>query len=148
MNNKLKKILILFITLFFYNKCIGQKYTHKYIKDATIVANKWLSNMDNLRFDLTYNMMYDEIKVQYDSISWKGYFSDLMYEFGKKVKRRQIIAKKFKSTVEGYGDGFFVELNYEAFYEKTKNFKETILMKQDDIGNWKVLSYYPIWESL
>ena len=47
-------------------------------KDATIIANKWLNDMDNFRFDLTYSMMDNEVKEIYDSLAWQGYFKDLV----------------------------------------------------------------------
>ena len=148
MRNQLKKILISIIILFSYNNCFGQKYTDKYIKDATIIANKWLNDMDNFRFDLTYSMMDKQVKEIYDSLAWQGYFNDLVKEFGKKEQSRKILSSEFLSSVEGVGDGFFVEIKYEAFFEKTRNFEETILLKQNDQSQWKVIGYQPLWDSM
>ena len=148
MRNQLKKILISIIILFSYNNCFGQKYTDKYIKDATVIANKWLNDMDNFRFDLTYSMMDKQVKEIYDSLAWQGYFNDLVKEFGKKEQNRKILSSEFLSSVEGVGDGFFVEIKYEAFFEKTRNFEETILLKQNDQSQWKVIGYQPLWDSM
>ena len=148
MRNQLKKILMSIIILFSYNNCFGQKYTDKYIKDATIIANKWLNDMDNFRFDLTYSMMDKQVKEIYDSLAWQGYFNDLVKEFGKKEQNRKILSSEFLSSVEGVGDGFFVEIKYEAFFEKTRNFEETILLKQNDQSQWKVIGYQPLWDSM
>ena len=148
MRNQLKKILVSIIILFSYNNCFGQKYTDKYIKDATIIANKWLNDMDNFRFDLTYSMMDKQVKEIYDSLAWQGYFNDLVKEFGKKEQNRKILSSEFLSSVEGVGDGFFVEIKYEAFFEKTRNFEETILLKQNDQSQWKVIGYQPLWDSM
>ena len=148
MRNQLKKILITIIILFSYNNCFGQKYTDKYIKDATVIANKWLNDMDNFRFDLTYSMMDKQVKEIYDSLAWQGYFNDLVKEFGKKEQNRKILSSEFLSSVEGVGDGFFVEIKYEAFFEKTRNFEETILLKQNDQSQWKVIGYQPLWDSM
>ena len=148
MRNQLKKIIISIIILFSYNNCFGQKYTDKYIKDATIIANKWLNDMDNFRFDLTYSMMDKQVKEIYDSLAWQGYFNDLVKEFGKKEQSRKILSSEFLSSVEGVGDGFFVEIKYEAFFEKTRNFEETILLKQNDQSQWKVIGYQPLWDSM
>ena len=52
------------------------------------------------------------------------------------------------SSVEGVGDGFFVEIKYEAFFEKTRNFEETILLKQNDQSQWKIIGYQPLWDSM
>ena len=148
MRNQLKKILISIIIVFSYNNCFGQKYTDKYIKDATVIANKWLNDMDNFRFDLTYSMMDKQVKEIYDSLAWQGYFNDLVKEFGKKEQNRKILSSEFLSSVEGVGDGFFVEIKYEAFFEKTRNFEETILLKQNDQSQWKVIGYQPLWDSM
>ena len=109
MITQLKKILVSIIILFSCNNCFAQKYTDKYIKDATIIANKWLNDMDNFRFDLTYSMMDKQVKEIYDSLAWQGYFNDLVKEFGKKEQNRKILSSEFLSSVEGVGDGFFVE---------------------------------------
>ena len=123
-------------------------YVDKYIKDATIIANKWLNDMDNFRFDLTYSMMDKQVKEIYDSLAWQGYFNDLVKEFGKKEQNRKILSSEFLSSVEGVGDGFFVEIKYKAFFEKTRNFEETILLKQNDQSQWKVIGYQPLWDSM
>ncbi len=117
MINQLKKILVSMIILFSFNNCFGQKYTDKYIKDATIIANKWLNNMDNFKFDLTYSMMEKQVKESYDSLAWQGYFNDLVKEFGKKEQKRKILSSEFLSNVERVGDSFFVKIKYEAFFE-------------------------------
>ena len=76
------------------------------------------------------------------------YFNDLVKEFGKKEQSRKILSSEFLSSVEGVGDGFFVEIKYEAFFEKTRNFEETILLKQNDQSQWKVIGYQPLWDSM
>ena len=86
MRNQLKKILMSFMILISYYNSFGQKYTDKYIKDATVIANKWLNNMDNLKFDLTYSMMDKQVKEITDSLAWQGYFNDLVKEFGDKKR--------------------------------------------------------------
>ena len=148
MSNQLKKVLLLIIILNTYNNCFGQKYTDKYIKDATIIANKWLDDMDNFRFDLTYSMMDNQVKEMTDSLAWHGYFNDLVKEFGKKKHNRKILSQEFLNNFKGIGDGFFVEIKYRAFFEKTKNFEETILLKQNDQSDWKIIGYQPLWDSM
>ncbi len=147
MQNHSKILLILLITLSICNNSYSQKYTEKYIKDASKVAEIWLNNMDNYNFDLTYKMMDNQVKDIYDSLAWYGYFNDLVSEFGKKEKKRKILSREFKSKIDEIGNGFFVEINYEAFFQKTKNFKETILLKQNDNSEWKVIGYQPIWDN-
>ena len=126
MRNQLKKILISIIILFSYNNCFGQKYTDKYIKMLLSVSNKWLNDMNNFRFDLTYSMMDNQVKEIYDSLAWQGYFNDLVKEFGKKSRAEKYYPVSFSAALR-VGDGFFVEIKYEAFLKKLETLRNYIV---------------------
>ena len=70
-----------------------------------------------------------------------------MLEFGK-LNSRTIISKNFTSSLEGLEDGFYVLLEFKSDYQKTKNHKEFIILKQNDQTNWMILDYNYEFNSL
>ena len=66
--------------------------------------------------------------------------SNLMEEFGE-IQNRQVINTEFKSEIEGLDDGFYVIIEYEVNYTKTRNHIEYLLLRQNDKLKWKIIDF-------
>ena len=66
--------------------------------------------------------------------------NDLMFEFGD-IENRKVTQTYFQSEVEQLEDGFYVVINYEVNYKKTKEHTENLLLKQNDKAKWEILYY-------
>ena len=71
---------------------------------------------------------------------WTSQMSNLMEEFGE-IQNRQVINTEFKSEIEGLDDGFYVVIEYEVNYTKTRNHIEYLLLRQNDKLKWKIIDF-------
>ena len=136
----MKKLIIMLISVISIYSASAQKYTDQYIKDASIVAESWLNDINNKQYKNAFEMLSSEVKVRYNQENWISLIQDLMLEFGR-LESRQVTEKKFKSEVEGMEDGFYVFIDYKVSYLNTINHNEQILLKQNDKTKWEIVDY-------
>lgn len=137
---KMKKLIIMLISIISIYSASAQKYTDQYIKDASIVAGIWLSNINNNQYDNAFKMLSNEVKVRYKQKTWINLINELMLEFGE-LESRKTTEKKFQSEVEGMEDGFYVLIEYTSSYTNTIDHNEHILLKQNDKIKWEIVDY-------
>ena len=137
---KMKKLIIMLISIISIYSARAQKYTDQYIKDASIVAGSWLSNINNNQYDNAFKMLSNEVKVKYKQKTWINLINELMLEFGE-LESRKTTEKKFQSEVEGMEDGFYVLIEYTSIYTNTIDHNEHILLKQNDKIKWEIVDY-------
>jgi len=142
---KLYLIILFFIISLFSS--YAQIYKEKYINDASKIALQWLNYINHSSYENAYNILAKENKNQYPKEIWIKLINELMLEFGK-LNSRTIISKNFKSSLEGLEDGFYVLLEFKSDYQKTKNHKEYIILKQNDQTDWMILDYNYEFNSL
>lgn len=136
----MKKLIILLISVISMYSASAQKYNEQYIKDASIVAGNWLSEINNKHYENAFEMLSSEVKVRYNQENWISLIQNLMLEFGG-LENRKVTEKKFKSEVEGMEDGFYVFIDYKVSYLNTINHNEQILLKQNDKTKWEIVDY-------
>tara|TARA_B100000427_G_C15346759_1_gene523659 strand:- start:257 stop:694 length:438 start_codon:yes stop_codon:yes gene_type:complete len=137
----MKNILLILIGLLYINNLSAQKYTDTYIKDANKVGLEWWDQVNNSKYEKAYTKFSKLIKDQTDANEWAKQMSILMNEVGD-LKKRNIQNTYFKNSIEGFGDGFYVIIEYDVEYSKTRNHKENLILKQSDNFEWEIL----IWD--
>ena len=136
----MEKLIIMLILLINIYSASAQKYTDQYIKDASIVAESWLSDINDKQYKNAFLMLSNEVKVKYKQEIWINLINELMLEFGG-LESRKATEKKFQSEVEGLEDGFYVLIDYTSSYINTINHSEHILLKQNDKIKWEIVDY-------
>ena len=136
----MKKLIIILISVISIYSASAQKYTDQYIKDASIVAESWLSNINDNQYDNAFQLLSNEVKVRYKKETWINLINELMLEFGE-LENRKTTEKKFQSEVEGMEDGFYVFIDYRSSYTNTIDHNEHILLKQNDKTKWEIVDY-------
>lgn len=136
----MKKLIIMLISVISIYSASAQKYTEQYIKDASIVAESWLSNINDNQYDNAFQMLSNEVKLSYKQETWINLINELMLEFGE-LESRKTTEKKFQSEVEGMEDGFYVFIDYTSSYTNTIDHNEQILLKQNDKIKWEIVDY-------
>lgn len=137
----MKNILLILIGLLYINNLSAQKYTDTYIKDANKVGLEWWGQVNDSKYEKAYAKFSKLIKDQTDANEWAKQMSILMNEVGD-LKKRNIQNTYFKNSLEGFGDGFYVIIEYDVEYSKTRNHKENLILKQSDNFEWEIL----IWD--
>ena len=133
----MKKLIIMLISIISMYSASAQKYTEQYIKDASIVAENWLSNINDKQYESAYTLLTNETKANYIREEWISFLRELMLEFGQ-FQERKIKSSIFKSSIEGLDDGFYVIIEYKSNYKNTINHEEYILVKQNDKLKWRI----------
>ena len=136
----MKKLLIYFICLFIFNNVLAQKYTETYIKDANTVAKNWFNHINTGQYKNAYDELSGELKDRATLNDWLRQISMLMEEFGN-IENRIVTDTYFESEIEGLENGFYVIIEYDVKYTKTRNHTESLLLKQSDNLEWQILNY-------
>ena len=134
------KIILLLVLIVQNLHSFSQGNTSKYVQEAHNVSEIWLNDMNEGNVAKCYNVLANEVKALYDSLSWCAYAIQINKEFGVK-ENRLLTNAEFHSTLSGMEDGFYVTVNYDAEYKNTSLFKEKIILKQNDQAIWKILDY-------
>lgn len=137
---KMKKIIIMLISILSMYSSSAQKHNDQYIKDASKVAENWLNNIDNKQYENAYQALSNNVKLIYQEDIWIKQIIRLKDEIGS-LEGRIANEKYFKSELEGMKNGFYVFINYTTDYKNTTNHKENLLLKQNDKLKWEILNY-------
>ena len=136
----MKNLIILLIAIFSFNTLSAQKYTTQYITDANKVGLQWWNEVNSGQYSTSYELLSDVLKNRFTKESWLNQISILMDEFGQ-LEERSVSDTYFNSEIEGYESGFYVIVEYNVEYSKTKNHTESILLKQNDQLEWKIFDF-------
>ena len=136
----MKKLIIMLISVISMHSASAQKYTDQYIKDASKVAESWLSDINEKQYENAFQMLSNDVKAIYQQEIWINQIIELMNEHGT-LESRIASEKYFQSVVEGMENGFYVFINYIVDYENTTNHLEHLLLKQNDEMKWEIVNY-------
>ena len=136
----MKKLLIIFISILYLNSVSAQKYTNMYIKEANKVGVEWWTQVNNGQYEQSYNKLSELLKSRATVEDWVSQMSLLMDEFGD-LEKRTVTDSYFKSELEGFENGFYVFIEYDVKYSKTKNHSENIVLKQSDRFEWLIFDF-------
>ena len=139
-NLNMKKLIIMLISVISMYSASAQKYTEQYIKDASKVAEIWLSDINGKHYESAFQMLSSEAKAIYKQETWVSLINELMLEFGA-LENRKATGKIFQSEIEGMENGFYVFIDYTVSYTNTINHNEHILLKQNDRTMWEIVDY-------
>ncbi len=137
---KMRTLLTLIISLLFFNISSAQKYTETYIRDANKVGYTWWSQVNQGQHTESYEALCIELKERFTLESWTNQMSALMEEFGS-IQNREVKTTYFQSEIEGLQDGFYVIIEYNVNYTKTRNHIEYLLLRQNNQSIWKIIDF-------
>ena len=112
----------------------------QYITEANKIGLEWWNQVNTGQYQDSYNLLSDILKNRFALNSWENQISLLMNEYGK-FESRTVADTYFMSELEGFEDGFYVVIEYNVEYSKTKNHTESILLKQNDNFEWKIFDF-------
>ena len=136
----MKKLIIMLVSVISMHSARAQKYTDQYIKDASKVAESWLSDINEKQYENAFQMLSNDVKAIYQQEIWINQIIELINEIGT-LESRLATKKYFQSEVEGMENGFYVFINYTVDYENTLDHKEHLLLKQNDKMKWEIVNF-------
>jgi hypothetical protein len=109
-------------------------------KDGIAAANQWLGLIDAGKYDDAWANSADEIK----SIGPKEGFAKMMEQtrapLGKEISR-SVADKAYAKDPQNASPGEYVQAHFHASFENAKSATETIIVKKQADGSWKVGQY-------
>lgn len=144
----MRKILIThIISILCLNSLSAQQYTRQYITDANTIALEWWNQVNNKQYKKAYSGLSQVLKDRFTLENWLNQISMLMDEIGA-LNTRTVKDTYFKSEIDGYENGFYVAVEYDVNYSKTKNHSEYLLLKQSDQFKWEIFDLNWTFENL
>ena len=150
----MKKTLITFIiSIFLMNSSFSQISTEFQLKEASKAAVTWFNNLNSEytnskgetcnNYPQAYAGLSVNITSRFDSLDWITGVDSLMVEIGEFEGRREV-SREFKSSMEGFPDGYYAIFQYESNYKNTSQHSEQLILHQDDKRKWRILDWS--WE--
>ena len=142
----MKRYILLIIFSFSVLLGFSQKTQRQQMRDAEKIAVNWLNKLNNKQYVDCWDMFSETAQKLTNYKEWHAYFStELMPELGDFISRKYYLAEMEKE-IEGLPKGIYVTVRYQSQYTNTNTVEEILLLSQNEIGAWKILSYLAEYE--
>ena len=114
---------------------VGRRVSETDLAALTLLTERWLRLLDRGRLAEGREALSVEMKAKLDMEKWRAGMRSLLGHFGK-VKARRLKDVHFADP-ESVGIG----LRFETSFEKMKSAEETVILKPEGGGAWRVAGY-------
>jgi hypothetical protein len=111
------------------------------IDAARRAAGDWLALVDRGELTASWNRASTSFKAAVTSEQWLQAASGVRTPLGALAQREER-SVQFTKTLPGAPDGQYVLLQYQASFEKKASSVETVTVKLDADGQWRVTGYF------
>lgn len=108
---------------------------------AFVAAEKWLSLIDFVNFDESWNQAAELFKSNISLEQWKASLKAVQENLGKVISR-SLKTKQYAEELSGAPDGEYVVIQFETVFENKRNGIETVTPMKDKDGEWRVSGYF------
>ncbi len=118
--------------------------SNEHIEDeqtAQKAADSWLNLVDSGKYDESWNEAAGFFKRVVTKESLHQSLNNVRKPLGKLISRN-VIAKKYATSLPGVPDGEYVVIQYKTSFENKKQAIETVTPMKDEDGQWRVSGYY------
>ena len=137
MKNKILLLIFPFILSFSSYSQISEEYQ---LKEASKASTIWFNNLNTDNYPGSWKGLSIEITNRFDSTDWVVGIEQMMVSFGDFNGRKEV-SREFKSSWEGFPDGYYAIFQYESIYKHTEKHSEQLILHQDDKRKWRILDY-------
>jgi Protein of unknown function (DUF4019) len=111
-------------------------------KDApTETADAWLSLIDNHEYNQSWKETSSILRDQVPKDRWREVISNVRDSLGD-VDDRKFWRTHYRDNSPGFPRGEYAVVQYKTNFEEKADAIETIHLRKEDPGIWKVCSYY------
>ena len=136
----MKKILILLI-LFPLISLSQNQDTVSFKQSAIISVVNWLSEVDKMNYQSSYDNADELIKNALTNKEWNKTINYARDPLGEIISR-ELKSSKYLTEIPGGPDGMYVMVQFETSFQNKKNSLETITAKQGKDYKWRVAGYF------
>ena len=109
--------------------------------EALAAAQSWLSLLDSGDHAACWDASGKLLQTAMDRDTYITKMTSVMTPFGA-CKSREVLSKKYKTSLPGAPDGEYVVIQFKTSYEKKSKAVETVTPAKEEDGAWRVSGYY------
>ena len=128
-------LLIFFIPIFLFAQ--NKKEEKKAIK----AANLWLSQIDNEKYDNSWEISGNYFQDNIQKDRWVATLEASRKPLGKLIFRNNN-SVDYHESLPGVPDGNYYIVHFNVAYKNKKEAKETITLSKNEKGLWKVVGFF------
>ena len=110
------------------------------IEQARTAARAWLALLDGHEYDEGWDAAGELLKGAVTRDEWSARWSVTLGPMGS-VQARTAQASEFSTALPGAPDGEYVILKFETVFEKEHKAVETVILRREPDGLWRVSGY-------
>ena len=110
-------------------------------KKAIKAANLWLSQIDNEKYDNSWEISGNYFQDNIQKDRWIATLKASRKPLGKLISRNNDSIDYHKS-LPGVADGNYYIIQFKVTYENKKEAKETISLSKNEKGRWEVVGFF------
>ncbi len=110
-------------------------------EDAVAAGQKWLTVVDNGDYAASYDTSSSLFRGTLTKDQWVASLKGARAIFGK-VLSRKVNASNSATSLPGAPDGEYVVIQLETAFEHKSAASETLTLKRDTDGQWRMAGYY------
>jgi hypothetical protein len=111
------------------------------IAAAKAAAKEWLALLDAWDFTGTWEQAGELLKAAVEQRRWERQMSVTLGPLGR-AQSRAVRSSEYSTTMPGAPDGEYVEIKYDTSFENKQTAMETVVMRKETDGAWRVSGYF------
>ena len=140
----MKKLLFTLSTIILvFNFCYGQQIDIKRERTQTAISasSSWLLLVDELKYSNSWEQTSSFFKNAVSKEQWEQSLNSIRLPLGI-LENREILSTRYKTSLTGAPKGEYIIIIYKTKFEKTEKSIETVTLKKDNDGCWRVSGYF------
>jgi hypothetical protein len=111
------------------------------IEEAKTAARAWLLLQDRHDFDASWKSAGEPLRAAVAQKEWTAKWSVTLGPLGG-VGSRGLKSAEYATTLPGSPEGDYVVLKYDTAFENKQTAVETLILKKEPDGLWRVSGYF------
>lgn len=114
---------------------VGRRISETDVPALILLTERWLRLVDRGRLDESREALSVEMKAKLDVEKWRAGMRKMLGNLGK------VKARRFKDAHLAEPESWEILLRFDTSFEKLKGAEETIILKPEGGGQWRVAAY-------
>jgi hypothetical protein len=111
------------------------------VEEAKTSARAWLLLLDGRQYDESWEAAGELLRMAVDRKEWTAKLSVTLGPLGK-MQSREVRSARHANTLPGAPKGEYVVLEFDTSFEVQKRAVETVTLRRQPDGLWRVSGYY------
>lgn len=109
--------------------------------EARAVADRWIAEVDAGNYAGSWAQASASLRREMPIAQWQAYADALRGRLGA-MQERKVVSAEATTSLEGMPRGQYVRIDYQTAFERRKRARETVGLRLEADGSWRVLGYF------